>query len=120
MADTDSADNQNIIGLLHLYRLAGRREYLQTACRIGDNILAGRRVGDLFVPNPEFQYTRLDSRDALVLLNLCAAITGQEQAVPECWFGSSFFACEWYDSANYVYDFGLYSQKREEGEPSAQ
>ena len=120
MADTDSANNQDIIGLLHLYRLAGRREYLETACRIGDNILARRRVGDLFVPNPRYHYTRLDSPDALVLLHLYAAITGQEQAVPEYWFGASFFACEWYDSANYVYDFGLYSQKREEATPSAQ
>ena len=110
-ADCESTEPEDIVGLLHLYHKAARPEYLQQACRIADNILAHKRVGDLFVADPHFQYTRLDSPDALVLLQLAALIKGQEQAVPPWRFGASYFACEWEDSKSYVYDYRLYSRR---------
>jgi pectate lyase len=112
LSPTDSTEAAEIVGLIHLHHLAGRSEYLDQACRIADNILARKRVGGLFVDDPDHRYARLDSPDALVLLNLCAAMTEQEQAVPAYWFGSAYFACEWENGRQQIYDTELYAQPR--------
>jgi pectate lyase len=111
-SDTRSTEAAEILGLIHLFHLTGRPDYLDQACRIADNILAHRRVEGLFVADPNLQHARLDSEDALILLNLYAAMTGQDQAVPACWFSASYFACEWEDGQNYIYDYNLYRQHR--------
>ncbi len=114
---TKSTDEANIVALLHLHRMTKRSEYLDAACRIADNILATNRVNGLFVPKADLRYTRLDSPYALVLLNLAAALEGRENLVPEHWFSSSYFACEWKAGKTggipYTYDYGLYATPRQ-------
>jgi len=111
---TAATDEADIVALLQLHRMTGRGEYLDQACRIADNILATKRANGLFVEGPQFRYTRLDSPYALVLLQLAAALAGQEDQVPTHWFSSSYFACEWKDSTHYLYDYGLYATPRHE------
>ena len=113
-ADTASDSAPHLVALLELHRLTGRREYLDLACRVGDNILKNRYEHHLFTPGPGYRYTRTSRPEPLALLHLAAALLGRPGIVPDFMDGHAYFACE-LKSTDPAYTFDhevLYTQRR--------
>lgn len=90
---TDCADADVLLGLLELHR-AGQRGALAQARRVGDNILARKRVGALFLRSRAHRFARLDALEPLALLHLHAALAGLDPAsVPAAWPARPYFQC---------------------------
>jgi pectate lyase len=100
-----------LVGLLELYRISNRAEYIEYACRVADNILAKRFRGGLFVEGPDYRFARLDRQEPLALLHLVSVIREAASAVPAYWPSQAFFACG-YDGKGRQYDSELIYQQR--------
>ncbi len=89
--DTNDAHGAALMAFLELHRKTGRREFLQMARRIGDNILATRLNKGYFTYSPRHPFAKFDEPEALVLLHLAAAIEGKAGVVPPWMGGGGFF-----------------------------
>lgn len=90
-------DAWTLLGLLELYRGSRRRELLQAACAVGQNLLRDRLVADLFVMGPRHLYGRLGAEEPLALLHLVAALQGAPPAaVPTQLPGKKYFTAHWW------------------------
>ena len=81
-----------VFGFLELYAKTKKRAYLQTAQRIGDNILAKRFHKGFFVPTKRHIYTRFDCFEPLALLHLHAATKSKTGSIPRVWPSNPAFA----------------------------
>ena len=59
---------------------------------IGDNMISQRFHKGFFAPSAKHLYARVDSIEALALLNLAAAIRGEPDVVPDMWPGQGYFS----------------------------
>jgi pectate lyase len=111
---TSSDSPPHLVALLELHRLTGRREFLDQACRVGDNILRNRFENHLFTPGPGYRFTRTSRPEPLALLHLAAALLGQRDAVPDFMDGHAYFACELKSTdPGYTFDHAvIYTQRR--------
>ena len=80
--DTVCDDPYILIGLLELWRAIGRREYLELAKKIGDNILANRFRKGFFVMETGSDIAWLFNPDPLAILTLSAALAGKLDSLP--------------------------------------
>jgi pectate lyase len=89
--DTANSDAYSLFGFLELYSSTKRREFLNIAKQIGDNILATKLHNGFFVPSRQHVYSRFDCYESLALLHLTAALTSQQKVVPRVWPSSPVF-----------------------------
>jgi pectate lyase len=100
-----------LFGWLEMYRKSGGAADLETARRVGDNILAAHFQKGFFVRGPQYVMARFDSLEAFALLHLSAEMQGKSAAVPAC-FGSGAFYSAPYADRGHTYDSTLYSRTR--------
>jgi pectate lyase len=82
VTDVRRSDPMALLAVLEIYRAKPETAYLNLARRIGDNIVANRFVGNLFIEVKGQECARFDAIDPLALLHLEAAIQGRPGAVP--------------------------------------
>jgi pectate lyase len=114
---TYAAEPAGIYVLLELHRLTGRGEYLQAAQVVGENILAGQFVRNLFVAHPRDTYAQLNANQPLALLHLAAALRGRSERIADDFDGRrAFLAARTRPTDDhYIHDFRrIYSQRRPE------
>jgi len=93
------SDPAALLGFLELFRKTTDRAFLQSAERIGDNIIAVGRFRKGWV--------KFDRVEPLALLQLAAALQGRTALVPAYTGGAGFFAAA-YASLGHKYDDFLY------------
>lgn len=99
-----SADAPELVfALLDLHQATGHRAFLETARRVGDNILARQFHNGFFLRSPKHLYAKFDSPAALSLLYLEVALTGGKVKLPPYYGGHSYFHCD-YESEGRTYD----------------
>lgn len=91
--DTTNSDWPVIYALLELFRATGRRDCLQIACQVGDNLLKAQSANGLF-PRSGRCYARTGDEIPLALLHLAAALEGKSETMPAPVYDSRFFHCE--------------------------
>jgi pectate lyase len=91
---TDNADPFCVFALLDLYKQTQRREYLDLARRIGDNLLARQFHRGFFVPDDNHVFCKFDTSAPLALLHLDAALSGWKVQLPFYPGGHSYFHCD--------------------------
>lgn len=92
-----SSDPAALFGFLELYRKSNDRADLQSAERVGDNILAAGRYRKGWV--------KFDRVEPLALLHLAAALQGRPRLVPAYNGGAGFFSATYADQGNKYDDF---------------
>ncbi|CAG7649262.1 Pectate disaccharide-lyase [Paenibacillus solanacearum] len=95
-----------MMGLLELYRWSGAEPYLDAAERVGLNLLHGSFRDGYFLRSPGSENMKLDCPEALMLLELAAALRGRAEEVPACVAGQSFFGAA-YDGLGHQIDNSL-------------
>ena len=80
---TSCSDPYALLGFLELYRETGKKEFLDMAKRIGNNILSIRFHRGFFVASKKHIYTKFDAIDSLVLLQLHSTFAGDTAAIPQ-------------------------------------
>jgi ankyrin repeat protein len=90
--NTDCLQPYTLLGFIELYKKSGNDVFLQTAERIGHNILDSKSHKGFFVPSKNHTYTKFDSPESLVLLQLYAALYKNESPLlPQTWPCRPFF-----------------------------
>lgn len=120
-ADTDAprldmatrcTDPEILFALLDMHRLTGRRQYLELAKHIGDNLMTAQFHHGFFVATADHLYCRFDTITPLALLHLHEALNGRPDQAPFYPGGSSYFHCD-YEGKGRSYDGAeIFSQKR--------
>ncbi|TET85145.1 MAG: hypothetical protein E3J37_02540, partial [Anaerolineales bacterium] len=103
---TDCWSPYTLLGFIELYRKTGNQVFLKIARKIGDNLLARRFHKGFFVPSDKHIYTKFDTIEHLVLLQLHAALRQTFSCVPEVWPGRSFFNSP-YRNRKYASDYSV-------------
>ena len=91
------ADPFALFGFLELYRKTQERSHLQSAERVGDNILAAGRYRKGWV--------KFDRIEPVALLHLAAVLQGRAALIPAYNGGSGFFAAAYADKGHKYDDF---------------
>ena len=89
-AKIGTADPNALLAFLELYRKTAQTDYLNAACKVGDNILKASFSKGFFVSSRHL-YARVDSPEPLALLRLAATLRGKDGQVPAYVAGSGFF-----------------------------
>ncbi len=103
---TDCWSPYTLLGFIELYRKTGNQVFLKIARKIGDNLLARRFHKGFFVPSDKHTYTKFDTIEHLVLLQLHAALRQTFSCVPEVWPGRSLFNSPYRDR-EYASDYSV-------------
>ncbi|CAG7635425.1 hypothetical protein ACFQI7_06605 [Paenibacillus allorhizosphaerae] len=99
-------DPHAILALLELYRWSGTEPYLDAAERFGMNLLRSSFRDGYFHRSAESENVKLDCPEALILLQLAAALSGRAEEVPAYVGGQSFFGAA-YDGHGHQIDNSL-------------
>lgn len=87
---TSNSDPYAIFALIDLWKATGNKAYLTLAEKVGDNIVAHKRLNGFFVDNQNVQYANVDNIAPYALLALEAALQNKPQAVAPFLNGSGF------------------------------
>ena len=89
--NTDCANAHALLGFLALYEKTQNKSFLVMAKRIGDNILSQKFYRGFFVPSEKHTFAKFDAVEALVLLNLYAALNPECPTPPQVWPSNARF-----------------------------
>jgi len=84
-AAISSSDAYSLLGFLELYRKQGSQEFLLSARRVADNILATKFHKGFFVLNKHHIYSRFGCVEPLALLHMAEVVSDDQSSLPQVW-----------------------------------